>query len=156
MKVHNIIIKHKYFEPIREGKINLLIFKKKVISDEKAGDFILANQGIYEVKAKITRTYMKAFFDITDDEAQRAGFLNADFLKDELINEYDLKPIYHYDTGNDIDKELFFLVELETNEEDHHKINNPVKVNLYAKNFDKNFYSSEIAKQVREYYDKKI
>ena len=99
---------------------------------------------------------MKAFSDITDDEAQRAGFLNADFLKDELINEYDLKPIYHYDTGNDIDKELFFLVELETKEEDHHKINNPVKVNLYAKNFDKNFYNSEIAKQVRKYYDKKI
>ena len=28
MKVHNIIIKHKYFEPIREGKINLLIILK--------------------------------------------------------------------------------------------------------------------------------
>lgn len=143
MKVHNISINQKYFEPIREGKISLLFFKTKVVRDGQPGDYILASKGNYDVKAKIVRTYIKAFEDVTDKEAQKAGFLNKDFLRDELANRYDLKQFFDVITGTSIDEEIFFLIELNTNEEEHVAINNPVRVNLYSKQYNKEFYNPE-------------
>ena len=143
MKVHDISISRKYFEPIRKGQISLLIFNKKKISDAQPGDFILASYGNYDVKAKISRIYMKAFEDITEEEAKNAGFLNKDFLEEFLINEFSLKPIISYFGAPTIDEELLFLIELNTKDENHSLINNPVKVNLYSKEYNKEFYNPE-------------
>lgn len=143
MKVHDISISRKYFEPIREGQISLLIFNKKKISDAQPGDFILASYGNYNVKAKISRIYMKAFEDITEEEAKNAGFLNKDFLEDFLINEFSLKPIISHFGTPKIDEELLFLIELNTEDENHFMINNPIKVNLYSKEYNKEFYNPE-------------
>ena len=143
MQVHNISIKHKYFEPIRNGIINLLIFKTKVLDKESPGDYILAAKGNYDIKAKISRTYIKAFRDITNEEAKRAGFLNKDFLKEELIKEYDLNTVFSLASGHCIDEELFFLVELNNKEDEHYVLNSPIKVNLYSKEYNKEFYNPE-------------
>ena len=143
MKVHNISINRKYFEPIREGQISLLIFNKKKISDAQPGDFILASFGSYNVKAKISRVYMKAFEDITDEEAVKAGFLNKDFLEESLVHDFDLKPVNDYFGSCNIDTNLFFLIELNTSEKEHFDLNNPIKVNLYSKEYNKEFYNPE-------------
>ena len=143
MKVHDISIDRKYFEPVREGRVSLLIFNKKKISDAQPGDFILASFGNYNVKAKISRVYMKAFEDITEEEAVKAGFLNKDFLQESLANEFNLRPVNGYFGSYNIDKELFFLIELNTSEEEHYTLNNPVKVNLYSKEYNKEFYNPE-------------
>ena len=128
MKTHHISIKRKYFEPIRKGTITLLIFNKKIIYDAQPGDYIQASFGIYDVKAKISKTYIKSFKEITEKEAKQAGFLTKDFLNDELITEFELTPKYHLGEKNNIDDEIFFLIKLHNNEE-HHKINNPIKKN---------------------------
>ena len=143
MKVHNISINRKYFEPIREGQITLLIFNKKEISDAQPGDFILSSFGIYNIKAKISRVYIKAFEDITEEEAKNAGFLNKDFLQENLINELDLKSTTTCFGAPNIDKELLFLIELNTEEEEHSMLNNSTKVNLYSKEYNKEFYNPE-------------
>ena len=110
MKVHNINIDRKYFEPIREGKITLLIFKTKVLKNASPGDCILAAKGNYDIKTRFSKYYIKAFEDITEEEARKAGFLNKDFLKEELIHKYDLNPIFDFIDGvSSIDKELFFF-----------------------------------------------
>ena len=54
-----------------------------------------------------------------------------------LINDPDINGSYN------IDKELFFLIELNTLEEEHYTLNNPVKVNLYSKEYNKEFYNPE-------------
>ena len=47
MKVHNISsIDRKYFEPIRDGKITLLIFKEKIIHDAEKREIILLPQKV--------------------------------------------------------------------------------------------------------------
>lgn len=122
MKIHHISIKRKYFEPVRKGIITLLIFNKKIIYDAHPGDYIQASFGAYDVKAKIARTYIKSFKEITQEEAKQAGFLTKDFLKDELIKEFELEPKYHFGEINNIDDEIFFLIKLH-NDEEHHKIN---------------------------------
>ena len=67
MKMHNISIDKKYFEPIRDGRISLLIFDKKVLKNVTTGDCGIASVGNYDVKFKILGTYVKAFEDITDN-----------------------------------------------------------------------------------------
>ena len=100
MKTHDISIEQKYFEPIRQGKISLLIFNKKIIDDVEPGDLILASKGNYGVEAVISSIEYKAFKDITEEEAALAGFLNKDFLKDELLNRFELKPKFSLVEGN--------------------------------------------------------
>lgn len=144
MQIHDVSINNKYFEPIREGKITLLIFKQKVIHDETPGDFLLASRGSYDIKAKIIRTYLKSFKNITDEEARKAGFLNKDFLKDELIQLYDLKPYFSFETGSNIDNEIFFLVEVSTNAKPKFELKDEhIKVNLYSNQYNKEFYNEE-------------
>lgn len=161
MEVHNISINRKYFEPIRDGTISLLIFKKKVIHNGKIGDYILASFGSYDVKAKISGISIKAFEDITEKEARMAGFLNKDFLKDNLISEFDLKSNFNVLSSlENIDDELFFLVELKI-DEDHTMLNNwgydETKVTLYSKDFNKEFYNPEYdTKPWSYYYEKEV
>lgn len=144
MTVHHINIDRKYFEPIRQGKVNLLIFKKRTIKDAQPGDCILASKGNYNVKAFINRCYIKSFDDITEEEAQKAGFLNKEFLRDELIYRYELKPRYNYGKGelNDINNELFFLIELNEEKETKYSLRAPnTTVTLFSKEFNKEFYN---------------
>ena len=147
MKVHDISINRKYFEPIREGKIKLLIFKKKVIDNINIGDYILASVHNYEVKAKINGFSIKAFSDITEKEARQAGFLTKDFLRDELIRQYKLRDeIPLCSMAPNIDSELFFLINIETEDEEHQLLNSPIKVNLYKNSstfYNKKFYNPE-------------
>lgn len=144
MQIHDISINNKYFEPIRDGQITLLIFKQKTIHNETPGDFLLASRGSYDVKAKIIKTYLKTFKDITDKEARKAGFLNKDFLKDELIQQYDLKPYFNFETGSNIDNEIFFLIEITNKKEPEFKIKDEhIKVNLYSNQYNKEFYNEE-------------
>lgn len=141
MKEHTININKKYFEPIRDGKISLLIFKNKIISDFSIGDYIYSSFGSYDIKAKISKVYVKAFEDITEEEAQKAGFLTKDFLKEELIKEYDLKTEFSFELGRVIDKELFFIVEI-NNYEESYSIGN-TKFDLYSKDYSREFYNQE-------------
>lgn len=129
MTVHNISIDNKYFEPIRNKQITLLIFKEKVIHDEQPGDCIVFSKGSYDVKSIIKRTYLKSFKDITEEESRAAGSLNKDFLKDRLINEFGLKPMLKIPGIDDLDSELFFLIELGESNEIH---NTTSDVNLYS------------------------
>lgn len=147
MQIHNINIDNKYFEPIRENKITLLIFKTKVISNEKPGDYILASKGVYEIKAKIKKTFMKSFSDVTDKEANMAGFLNRDFLKDELVRQFDLEPIFNFEHGTTINDEIFYFIEIESENKTYFVNNN---VNLYTKEFDIDDYTTKW----RKYYEK--
>ena len=160
MKVHNISIDKKYFEPIRNGQITLLIFKHKIIDDGNPGDYIVASQGNYDIKSRLKRTYIKAFMDITDEEAQQAGFLNKDFLEEELVKKYDLKPSFNLfsEIGMEtIDKEFFFLVAIDTDEQSFFSQNGFKNVNLYSKEFNKEFYTIEDKDRIwRNYDDKKI
>lgn len=143
MKVHDISIESKYFESIREGKITLLIFDTEVIHDVEPGDSISASKGIYNVQADIVETDVKSFRDITDEEAGLAGFLNKDFLKDELLNRFDLKPNFSFEKGKDIDNKIFFLIKINTKKESTFTIK-PVKVNLYKnKNYNMDMYNPE-------------
>lgn len=139
MKMHNISIDRKYFEPIRDGRISLLIFDKKVLKNVTTGDCGIASVGNYDVKFKILRTYVKAFEDITDNEAMKAGFLNKDFLKDSLINDFDLKPVFSIALGLNIDSTLFFIVEISPEFEEENS-QDSVKVNLYKNTYDTNIY----------------
>lgn len=165
MKVHNINIDSKYFEPIREGKITLLIFNKKVLYGIEQDDCIIASKGSYDVKAKIVRTYIKSFKEITENEAQKMGFLDKNFLKDELVRNFDLDKTFDFDSGyitKNIDNEIFFLVEItpvrdvlykksifddEKNctilTEDYSSIYDNLSVNLYSKEYNKEFYNPE-------------
>lgn len=139
MKMHNISIDKKYFEPIRDGRISLLIFDKKVLKNVTTGDCGIASVGNYDVKFKILGTYIKAFEDITENEAMKAGFLTKDFLKESLINDFELKPVFSLGSGSNIDSTLFFIVEISTEfEEDNSQ--DSVKVNLYKNTYDTNTY----------------
>lgn len=142
MQKHNIKIDKKYFEPIRNKEITLLIFKKQCVYDFEDGDCVLAQFGSsYDVEAEISRTYYKSFKDITEEEAKAAGFLNKDFLKDELISVYDLKGLFSFVTGYDIDDELFFLVELKDDEKNY-PYNITDKVNLFDEKHSTYYYSN--------------
>lgn len=150
MKMHDININRKYFEPIRKGEIKLLIFNKKVIHNEEPGDCIVAKIGSYDIKAKIKRTYMKSFEEVTETEAKDAGFLNKDFLKDNLIQELDLNTVFSFEAGRTINNELLFFIELDFSEE---KIL-PNNVDLYRREYDKNYYT--INRPWRDIFDEKI
>lgn len=147
MKVHNISIDRKYYEPIRNGKITLLIFDKKVIQDGEIGDYILASHGSYDVKSRIVKAYVKAFENITEEEARKSGFITKDFLKDELINRFDLKATFSFELGSSIDNELFYIIEIANDKEEPSseklKFGNLTNVNLYSKEYNKEFYNPE-------------
>lgn len=109
-KIHNINLPTKYFEPIRNKEITLLIFERKVIDKFSQGDKISLRNGGYEVEALIEDTYIKSFGEITKEEAKRAGFLNKDFLKDELSQRFKIDGIDILLT--DFNSRIFFLVDL--------------------------------------------
>lgn len=157
MKVHDISIEKKYFEPIRQGKITLLIFDKKIIHDAEPGDFVLASKGVYDVKAKIFDTEIKSFKDITEEEAKLAGFLNKDFLKDELLNRFDLQTKFTLEEGKNIDDEIFFLIKVNTTK-DQYNIDNPIKVSLYKNKYNTELYQVNPEYDVlwSDYYDEEI
>ena len=134
MTQHNIRIDKKYFEPIRRGEITLLIFKRQEIFNPQPNDTIFSNHGSYEIEATIKNTQIKSFKYITEEEARAAGFLNRDFLKEELILKFELKPDFALYT-KDIDKELFFLIELKSDED-----LKTDKVDLYNIHYNKEFY----------------
>ena len=112
MKQHDIHIDTKYFEPIRNGQITLLIFDKKEINPEP-GDCVVARRGEYSVKATVEDCYIKSFSEITEGEAKAAGFISKDFLKDELIRRFKIDTLDQL--LNTIDNYLFFLIKLEKN-----------------------------------------
>ena len=116
MKTHTINIDTKYFEPIRNGEITLLLFDKKIF-DPETTDYIEARRGEYSVLAGVEECYIKSFAEVTDEEATAAGFLNRDFLKDELIRRFKIDTLDQL--LNTIDEYLFFFV----------------KVSPYKKNF---------------------
>ena len=89
MTEHNINIDTKYFEPVHNGQITLLIFNKKIING-KPGDTLTLQNGSYTVTTTITKIETKSFGELTEQEAQQAGFLNKDFLKDELIKRFNI------------------------------------------------------------------
>lgn len=155
---YDINIERKYFEPIRQGKITLLIFNTKIIHNAEPGDYILASKGVYDVKAKIIETKIKSFKDITEEEAKLSGFLNKDFLKDELLSRFDLQTKFTLEEGKNIDDEIFFLIKINTIEEEYDTINNPVKVNLYSKKYNTKMYevNPEYNTLWSDYYDEKI
>lgn len=111
MKTYNINIETKYFEPIRKGQITLLIFDKKYIDyvDGEEAE-IIAKKGNYTIKADIKEAYIKSFKEITEEEAISAGFLNKDFLSDELQRRFNLNSLDII--LNDINSYLFYLVRI--------------------------------------------
>lgn len=131
MEQHNISLETKYFEPIRNGEITLLIFDRKQISPE-AGDCIEARKGQYSVKAIVVDSYIKTFSEITEREARAAGFVSKDFLKDELIRRFNIDTLDYL--LNTIDDYMFFLIEVSQN----YKVK---KINTTDTNFD-NFIES--------------
>lgn len=139
MTQHNIRIDKKYFEPIRTGEITLLIFKKQEIFNFKENDTILSKYGSYEIEAPIKSTYIKSFRYITNEEARAAGFLNREFLKEELIKKFELTPDFSLYSQN-IDKELFFIIELKKEEKTHADYLTNI-VDLYNYKYDKKFYN---------------
>lgn len=111
MKTYDINIDTKYFEPIRNGQITTLIFNRKPI-DYVNGESaeILAKSGEYTVRADINKVYVKSFGDITEQEAVSAGFLNKDFLADELQRRFKMEPIDIL--LNSIDSYLFYIIDI--------------------------------------------
>ena len=109
-KIHDINLPVKYFEPIRNEEITLLIFERKVIDKFSQGDKISLRNGGYEVEALIGDTYIKSFGEITEKEAKKAGFLNKDFLKDELISRFKIDALETFLTN--FDSRIFFFVDL--------------------------------------------
>lgn len=112
MTEHPINIDTKYFEPTQQNQITLLLFNKQVITDYKPGDTIKLQNAAYTVTKKIKNIEIKSFGDITDKEAQKAGFLNKDFLKDELIQRFRIDGL-NYTLG--IDDLLLFCIHLQEN-----------------------------------------
>lgn len=92
MTEHNINIDTKYFEPVHDKKITLLIFDKKII-DCKPNDKLTLQNGSYSVTATIEKTEIKSFGELTEKEVQKAGFITKDFLKDEMFRRFDIQPI---------------------------------------------------------------
>ena len=83
-------------------------------------------------------TLIKEASAATDNQPlQFANKINPDIA----LNFKDDKAGYF--GSYNIDKELFFLIELNTLEEEHYTLNNPVKVNLYSKEYNKEFYNPE-------------
>lgn len=127
MKKHTISIDTKYFEPIRKGQISLLIFNKKILNENEV-DYIEAQKGGYSVIAKIEKCYVKSFGEITDEEAREAGFLNKDFLKDELIRRFKIDTLDQL--LNHLDEYLFFLVKVSKKDEKS-TLFDDLKINIY-------------------------
>lgn len=109
-KIHDAKLPVKYFEPVRKKEIKLLIFERKVIDKFSQGDKISLRNGGYEVEALIGDTYIKSFGEITEKEAKKAGFLNKDFLKDELICRFKIDVLETFLTN--FDSRIFFFVDL--------------------------------------------
>ena len=109
-KIHDAKLPVKYFEPVRKKEIKLLIFERKVIDKFSQGDKISLRNGGYEVEALIGDTYIKSFGEITEKEAKKAGFLNKDFLKDELISRFKIDALETFLTN--FDSRIFFFVDL--------------------------------------------
>ena len=109
-KIHDVKLPVKYFEPVRKKEIKLLIFERKVIDKFSQGDKISLRNGGYEVEALIGDTYIKSFGEITEKEAKKAGFLNKDFLKDELICRFKIDALETFLTN--FDSRIFFFVDL--------------------------------------------
>ena len=109
-KIHNVKLPVKYFEPIRNKEITLLIFERKVIDKFSQGDRISLRNGGYEVNSLIEDTYIKSFGEITEEEAKRAGFLNKDFLKDELSQRFNIDGLDILLT--DFNSKIFFFIDL--------------------------------------------
>lgn len=109
-KIHDVKLPVKYFEPVRKKEIKLLIFERKVIDKFSQGDKISLRNGGYEVEALIGDTYIKSFGEITEKEAKKAGFLNKDFLKDELISRFKIDALETFLTN--FDSRIFFFVDL--------------------------------------------
>ena len=110
MTKHSVNLDIKYFEPVYLGEITLLIFDKQVITDYKEGDSVLLQNSSYVVLKKIKNIEMKSFGDISDDEARKAGFINKDFLQDELVRRFEIDGL-SFILG--IDDLLLFCVYLE-------------------------------------------
>lgn len=123
MTTHEIFIDRKYFEPIREGKITLLIFKQKVIENPSIDDYIKASFGAYEIKARIVDYFYKTFGEITENDSRKAGFISKDFLRDELHHKYQLNST---DYLGDYSGEIFFCIEIDNELE-----NNEIEDNIY-------------------------
>lgn len=110
MTKHSVNLDIKYFEPVYLDEITLLIFDKQVITDYKEGDSVLLQNSSYVVSKKIKSIEMKSFGDISDDEARKAGFINKDFLQDELVRRFEIDGL-SFILG--IDDLLLFCVYLE-------------------------------------------
>lgn len=109
-KIHDIKLPVKYFEPIQNEEITLLIFERKVIDKFSHGDRISLRNGGYEVNSLIEDTYIKSFGEITEEEVKRAGFLNKDFLKDELSQRFNIDGLDILLT--DFNSKIFFFIDL--------------------------------------------
>ena len=65
-------------------------------------------------------------------------------MKDEIINCYDIKPIFSFETGSSIDNELFFCIEIALENDVVYGRNGPeTLVSLYSKKYNKEFYDKE-------------
>ena len=93
MKIHSINIDEKYLKGIKNGQINLLVFTRQIIHDYAPGDILELKAGALNTRMRILKGYLKSFSEITEDEAVSSGFLNKDFLKDELFNKNDFDII---------------------------------------------------------------
>lgn len=148
MKQHDIHIDTKYFEPIRNGQITLLIFNKKEINPEP-GDCVEARRGEYSVKATVEDCYIKSFSEITEDEAKAAGFITKDFLKDELIRRFKIDTLDQL--LNTIDNYLFFLIKIK--QDKPYALNN-IKVNFSDNDFNDLFEKEpDMYETTSELYD---
>ena len=151
MKTHNINIDTKYFEPIRDGQIRLLIFDKKAINPEP-GDCIEARRGEYSVKAIVEKTYIKTFAEITEKEANKAGFITKEFLKDELIRRFKIDTLDQL--LNTIDNYMFFLIKIKFNPTIK-RATTTKRTNMSDDKFDKVFkdIKSDLYETTSELYD---
>ena len=93
MQIHSIDIDEKYLKGIEAGKITLLVFTRKIIHDYTPGDVLELKSGVSRIRTRIIKGYLKSFKEINETEAVSAGFLNKDFLKDDLYNHNDFDII---------------------------------------------------------------
>lgn len=106
---------YKYIKGIQEDKINLLIFTKQRIHNAKVGDKLeLSSSRLEEsLKMVIEKWGYKSFQEITDKEAQQAGFLTKEFLMDELLSINDFDVITRFDDLKDVILFLVYIVKEE-------------------------------------------
>ena len=99
-----------YLKGIKDGKITVLFFKQKKFNDINPGDLIKIHSSYDQAKAYFVKDKIISFDLITDEIAQKAGFINVDLLAYHLINEMSIDTLIYTDLKDYIKNELFYML----------------------------------------------